>query len=140
MLVLNPRRVRFGAAVWEEVTAVAVDRSAEREVVEWGDLGPYTIFADVPEQRVTVKVVQEVMRGGIEAPRPGEEGELVFFTSPAATEAGRQRVSVQAVVTDVEHELSLRGGAVRTVTLVGVSADGVTDPVTVTGAETGEQP
>lgn len=134
MLLLNPRVVRFGSATWEDVAAVAVDREAHRLVLEWGDLGPHAVFADVPEQKVTIRVVQEVARGDVDVPRPGEQGTVEFHTSPASGSAGRRRVSATAVITDVTHEVSLKGGAIRRVTLVAVSGDGVTDPVSVSAA------
>ncbi|MBN4052713.1 hypothetical protein JYU07_00355 [Roseiflexus sp. AH-315-K22] len=135
MLLLNPRRVRFAGTLFEDVTAVIVDRQATREVVEWSDLGPHVVLADVAEQRVEIRVVQNVsgVRDGesIDAPSPGELGELVFHTSPTAGAGGRKRIAVQVVVLRVEHELSLRRGAVRTVRFVAVSSDGVVDPLAV---------
>lgn len=131
MLVLNPRVVKFGSAAWEDVAAVSVDREAQRLVLEWGDLGPHAVLADVPEQKVTIRVVQEVARGDVDVPRPGDQGTVEFYTSPASGSAGRRRVNATAVIIDVTHELSLRGGAIRRVTMVAVSGDGVTDPVSV---------
>jgi hypothetical protein len=91
MLLLTPRTVRFGAATWNDIVAVAIDRSPHRVALEWGDEGPHPTFADVPEQRVTIKVVQDVARDDIDAPSPGEESPLSFFTAPAATGAGVRR-------------------------------------------------
>ncbi len=134
MLLLNPRTVRFGAATWNDIVAVAIDRSPHRVALEWGDLGPHLTLADVPEQKVTIKVVQDVARDDINAPSPGEEGALSFFTAPASTGAGRKKVSATAVVTEVTHEVSLKVGARRTVTLVAISPDGAADPITITPA------
>jgi hypothetical protein len=135
MLLLNPRRVRFAGTAFEDVAAIVVDRSAAGEVVEWSDLGPHVVLADVPEQRVEIRVVQNLSgaRDGesVDAPRPGETGELVFHTSPTAGAGGRKRIAVQAVVLRVEHELSLRRGAVRTVRFVAISSDGQADPLSV---------
>ncbi len=137
MLLLNPRRVRFGNESWEDVTAMTVDRRAVRTVVEWSDEGPHAVLADVPRQRVNLRVVQQVSREDIGTPRPGQEGLLVAYTSPAGSEGGRRRVSCMAVVTAVTHELSLSRGAVRTVELVAVSGSGAADPIVVeeAGAE-----
>lgn len=137
MLLLNPRMVRFGAEMWQDVSAVVIDRSAARQVVEWSDDGPHVVLADVPEQKVTVRVVQDVASDDVDAPTPGEQGELRFYTSPTAAEGGRRRVSTEAVVLSVTHELSLKKGAVRTVTLVAVSADGATDPISITDSDEG---
>ena len=135
MLLLNPREVSFGGVVWEDVSAVVVDRAASRAVKEWSDLGPQVVFADAPEQVVTVRVVQQVARDDVGTPKPGEEGELVFQTSPAGADVPRRRVRVRCVVMDVTHELSLKNGAVRTVKLIAVSSDGVVDPVVVEDAD-----
>lgn len=135
MLLLNPRSVRFDGTEWEDVSAVVVDRSAARSMKEWSDLGPHVVLADVPEQVVSLRVVQQVARDDVGTPVPSEAGELVFFTSPAGGDTPRKKVTVQCVVTDVTHELSLKNGAVRTVKLLAVSSDGVADPVSVEDAD-----
>ena len=128
MLILNPREVRFGSALWEDVVAISIDRAAHKTVEEWSDLGPYAVFADVPEQKVRVTIVQEVARDDVNVPRPGEAGTLEFHTSPTASDAGRKKVSCAAVVLESRHELSIRKGAIRTVILAAIS-DGAADPV-----------
>lgn len=138
MLLLNPRVVKFGGVVWESVAAVAVDRRAQKTVEEWSDLGPYATLADVPEQRVRITVLQELTREEVGSPRPGESGVVSFFTSPGDADAGRRKVSATAVVLDVSHELSLKKGAVRTITLAAVSADGAADPITISDADGGQ--
>lgn len=135
MLLLNPRSVSFGGAVWEDVSAVVIDRAAARAIKEWSDTGPYLVLADVPEQVVTVRVVQQVARDDVGVPVPGEAGELVFHTSPSGADSPRKRVRAQCVVMDVTHELSLKNGAVRTVKLLAVSGDGAADPVTIEDAD-----
>ncbi|MBM4108995.1 MAG: hypothetical protein FJ255_09355 [Phycisphaerae bacterium] len=134
MLLLNPRRVRFGSEAWEDVTAMVIDRRAARTVLEWSDEGPHAVLADVPRQRVGIRVVQQVAREDVSSPRPGDEALLVAYTSPAGSEGGRRRVSCFAVVVGVSHELSLSRGAVRTVELVAVSASGGADPIVVEDA------
>ena len=135
MLLLNPREVSFGGVVWEDVSAVVVDRAASRAVKEWSDLGPQVVLADVPEQVVTVRVVQQVARDDVGTPKPGEAGELVFQTSPAGADTPRKRVRAACVVMDVTHELSVKNGAVRTVKLIAVSIDGAADPVVIEDAD-----
>lgn len=135
MLILNPSRVRFAGAAWEDVTRVAVDRAATRKVVEWGDAGPHVVLADVPEQTVTITVERQLARDGFDAPRPGESGELTLYASPVGSEAGRVRVRATCVVLAVTHELSARKGALRVVELIAVSTDGAADPVVITAAE-----
>lgn len=135
MLILNPREVTFGGEVWEDVSAVVVDRQARRAVTEWSDLGPQVVLADAPEQLVTVRVVQQVARDDVGSPVPGASEALTFCTSPAGGDTPRRRVVAQCVVMDVTHELSVKNGAVRTVKLVAVSGDGVADPVTIEEAD-----
>jgi hypothetical protein len=137
MLLLNPRHITFGAARWDDVIAIAIDRSPHRTVEEWSDLGPYAVLVDIPEQRTRIQVVQELARDDVTAPRPGEQATLTFYTAPTPSDAGRRKVSATAVILDVRHELSLRKGAIRTVTLAAVSS-GSADPVSITDAPAAE--
>ena len=137
MLILNPRIVTFGSHTWPDIAAIAIDRSPHRTVEDWSDLGPFAVLADVPEQKVRVTISQEVERDDGSVPRPGESETLSFCTSPTASDAGRRRFSCTAVVLDVRHELSLRKGAVRTITLAAVSEDGASDPIEMSDASGG---
>lgn len=132
MLILNPRSVTFGLATWDGVVAVSIDRAAARIVEEWSDDGPHAVLADVPEQRTRIIVAQEPSADDIGVPRPGEQATLTLHTSPAGADAGRRVVSAAAVVLAVEHELSLRRGASRTITLAAVSTTGNADPISIT--------
>ncbi|MFN0131217.1 MAG: hypothetical protein ACKVW3_01590 [Phycisphaerales bacterium] len=134
MLILNPRQVTFGLIPWDGVTAVSIDRSAARTVEEWSDSGPYAVLADVPEQRTRIVVVQEPSADDIGVPRPGEQATLTLHTSPAAADGGRRLVSATAVVLAVEHEVSLRKGATRTITLAAISTSGSADPISISDA------
>lgn len=138
MLVLNPQHVTFGESRWDHVQVVAIDRAAHRDAVEWSDLGPHVAFADVPEQRITVKVIREVSSDDVDSPKPGETNTLTFHTSPTASDGLRMKITMQAVVMRVEHDVSVRKGAVRTITLTAVSPDGATDPVVVTQSQGGD--
>lgn len=133
MLILNPRQVRFAAATWDDVTAIAIDRSAHKTIEEWTDLGPYAAVADVPEQKVRVTVIQEVARDDVNVPRPGDSGTLEFFTSPTASDAGRKKVSCEAIVLESRHDLSIKKGAIRTVVFAAIS-NGAADPITLADA------
>lgn len=137
MLLLNPRTVRFGAAVWDNIAAAVIDRAPHKTTEAWSDLGPYATLADVPEQRVRISLTQELTRDDVGSPRPGDQGTLTLCTSPALADAGRKKVSCTAVVLAVVLELSLKKGAVRTIQLAAISPDGATDPITVTDASDG---
>jgi hypothetical protein len=128
MLVLSPTTVSFGGERWEQVTQIAIDREAVREVTAWSDLGPHVVFADVPEQRVKIKVVMDVPSDA-NSPVPGRMGTLMARLSPSLTHASGVMLSARAVVVGVTHEIGGRKGASRTVELIAVSADGASDPI-----------
>ncbi|MBX3405373.1 MAG: hypothetical protein KF869_01310 [Phycisphaeraceae bacterium] len=133
MLVLAPQLVRFDSLEWTDVSLIAIDRTAARQALEWSDLGPHPTFADVPEQRTTIRIIRQLDRGDLAAPAPGRAGELVFDVSPAATEAGRRTHTAQCVVLSIRHELSAgpKGhAAVQTIELIALSGDGAADPFT----------
>jgi hypothetical protein len=134
MLVLNPRRVEFGSSTWTNVTSVSVGRTARHVLTEWGDDGSHVVFADVPEQLVTVRVVQEMLGDDMDRVRPGERGTLSFVTGPNSSDAGTREVTIDAVVRTVSYETSVSRGSRRYVELVALSPDGVTDPVGVDDA------
>ncbi|MBI1190680.1 MAG: hypothetical protein GC200_08395 [Tepidisphaera sp.] len=134
MLVLNPSSVTFGSATWSNVTALVIERAAQKQVTEWSDNGPHAVLADVPEQVVKVRVVSEVVSGDPNGPSTGASGVLTATTGPNASDALRRVISIAAVVVGVSYELSQKKGAVRTVDLVAVSSDGASDPVSVTDA------
>ncbi len=134
MLLLNPRRVTFGASTWGNVSSVAIGRSAHRMLTEWSDEGPHAVLADVSEQRVRVEVAQELLGEDMDTPKPGETGTLTFTTAPASTDNPSRRVTMSAVVESVSYEVSLRRGSVRRVVFVATSSDGSVDPVTVDDA------
>lgn len=131
MLLLSPRKVTFGTLTMENAASVAFDRSATKTVVEWSDLGPHIVFADVPEQRINVAVTHQTERDTPDAPKPGDQGTLTIFTSPAGTDGGRKKITATAIVTGIRHELSLRRAPTRVVEFVLVSVNGVADPIVI---------
>jgi len=131
VLILNPGTVRFGDQAWEDVAALAVDRAAARTVLEWSDEGPHAVLADVPEVRVSVRVVRRLDGGDLAAPLPGQQATLSFHTAPAMSDAGRRSVTMTAVVLSVTHELAGQQGARQVIALVAVAATGGADPVIV---------
>jgi hypothetical protein len=131
MLILNPRTVTFGAARWEGVASVAIDRAAHATIEEWTDLGPYAALADVPEQRVRIRIVQDLPAGGPVGPVPGDQALLTLTTAPAGADSARMKLSATAVVLEVHHEVAARRPAQRTLTLAAISPDGAQDPITV---------
>jgi hypothetical protein len=135
MLILRPRVVSFGTALWEGVASVVVDREASRLVVEHDDAGPHALFADAPEQVTRVKLVQELGQEELGSPRPGQVETLAFSTAPGASDARCTRVVALCCVESVTHEVSIKRGTVRTITLIALSPDGVIDPITLEPTE-----
>ena len=134
MLVLNPRRGEFGASVWTNVTSVSVGRSARHALTEWSDNGTHVVFVDVPEQLVSVRVVQEMLGDDMDLVRPGERGTLAFVTGQNSSDAGTRRVTIECVVKTVSYETSVTRGSRRFVELIALSSDGSVDPVDVSNA------
>ncbi|MCA9279848.1 MAG: hypothetical protein H6815_05310 [Phycisphaeraceae bacterium] len=134
MLVLNPRVVIFDGETIGEVSLIAIDRSAENEVVEWSDLGPFVALADVPEVLTEVRMVQRLGTEDLGSLVPGVMGELVFYTSRSSGDTLRRRISMDAVLMDVKHELNVDRGTHRVFRFVAVSEDGSSDPVVVEDA------
>lgn len=135
MLLLAPRTVSFGEVVWQNVTLVAIDRETSRAALDFGDLGPHPVFADAPEQTTRLRVIQELGADDLGAPRPGEIGTVTLFTSPTATSRPRMKLSVLACVESVTHEVSLKRGTHRTITLLALSPDGASDPITTESSD-----
>ena len=141
MLITTPANVRFDTLTIDDVTLIAIERSAERAIVEWSDLGPHPTFADVPEQRITVKVARRIARGDLSAPTPGQLGDLSFVVSPQGTAAAAKKHAAQCVVLSVKYDLvsapgaSTRApGAIQTIELVAISSSGSAEPFTITDA------
>lgn len=145
MLLLNPTNVKFGSNIWPDAISVVIDRSGEKVAIERGDFGPHVTFADVPEQRIVIRVARGLARDDLASPKPSEQAELVFYTAPGTTDSLRKRVRATCVITSVVHEVSRArtgaagrpGDAVQTITLVAISSDGAADPVVVEDASDG---
>lgn len=129
MLVLRPELVELDGQAWPGVESIAVERSAAREVVEYGDEGPYAAFVDVPERKAVVRVTRGADEGLADDVALGEERSLVFVSAFGGTDRGRVRVTATGVVTRVTYE-SKASGVKQVVTLTGVSPNGgAGDPV-----------
>ncbi|MEI7658711.1 MAG: hypothetical protein WCK33_11670 [Phycisphaerae bacterium] len=132
MVIIKPSGVTFGTQAWSDVTSVVIDREAEKAVVEWTDAGPHVAFADVPAQRVTVRVERVVASPAeVEGPRPGDLQTLGVQWSRGVSSAAELAMTARCVVLRVTHEATGKGVS-RRVELVAVSTDGVRDPVTIT--------
>ncbi|MBX3359693.1 MAG: hypothetical protein KF745_14835 [Phycisphaeraceae bacterium] len=133
MIILNPSSVTFAGRTLADTDAVLLDRTATRLAEEWSDSGPYCVLADVPEQRVQIRIVRRILRDDLAPPIPGEQGALSLVTSPNASDASRRRLAATAVVTAVSHQVSAKA-ATQTITLLVLSATGAADPVSISAA------
>ncbi len=134
MLAIHPTDVSLlGRALpASSVEAIAVSREATSFVQERTDNGPHVVFADAPEQEVTITVLRALEGPEPDGPRPGEMGALLFTTAPSAADAPVQRVSAAVVVRAVRIEVSRRKGALQRIDLIAVSTTGGgADPVTI---------
>ena len=130
MLILNPTSVILGNQILPNVSSIAIDRAASRQLIEWSDEGPHIVFIDCPEQRITITLVQELSRGELSIPAPGTSLQLVFQTSIDSSHAGWSVISIPVVLLAAKHESKARG-FVRTLSLVAISSNGISDPVTI---------
>ncbi len=123
MLVLRPELVELDGAAWSGVESIVVERSASREVIEFGDEGPHAAFVDVPRRKAIVRVTRSGGEGLADELQLGEARSLAFVAALGGTDRGRVRATVTGVVTRVSYE-STPGGVKQVVTLTGVSPDG----------------
>jgi len=129
MLALRPQSVVLLGVALTDVDALAVDRRTTRHAEERTDLGPHVVFADAPEQRVSVTITRTLTRDEPTSLRPGQQGELRFTTSPSDSDAKRRVFSATVVVLSVDHDLTARTGVRQRIHAVALSPDGAADPV-----------
>ena len=135
MLWIEPRAVLLDGAAWDGVRSVVVSRGAAKSVVEFGGLGPHVEFADVPQQRVEVRVERSIDDGAEMGASVGDSLVLEFEVARGQSDSMRRRVEVTGVLLSVDVDGGgERGGRAR-YRIVGVSADGVTDPVQVSDVQ-----
>ncbi len=132
MVVLRPDEVRFGGEVWGKVARVTVDRLSVQTVDEWDELGAHLVFVDVAKQRAVIRVSQEIEGDDFGGPIPGEKSLFSFYGS-SGSDAGRRRVSCDAMVESVLNKVSDYGSS-RVITLIAMSSVGSADPITMSTA------
>lgn len=133
MLILNPAKLSLLGLEYGSIESVKVNRLAHREAVEWSDAGPHAVFADIPECRVEIEIMQHLESGGsdqsLDGPQPGQLGMLEVITSPNASQARRRKLSAQCAIKSIRNEAGRR--AKRSIILIALSPDGSTDPITM---------
>lgn len=134
MLILNPASVVLAGVEYSNVESCAIDRAAHKEVVEWNDNGPYAVFADVPEQKVEIKLTQRLASNAADQQfdqlRPGQRVSVEVVTSLNSSHARRRRITATCVVRAVRNLVSVGKDpqARRVIELIAIS-DGSSDPV-----------
>lgn len=130
MIVLRPDRVEFDGDAWDGVVRVAIDRVSARTIEGYDDSGSYATLVDVARQRVVIRVTQEIVGDDLEAPIPGQMGELEMIAGNG-TELDRRRVRCDCVIESVQNKIS-EYGATRSIVLIAQSDSGENDPVRIT--------
>lgn len=130
MIVLRPDRVDFDGGVWDGVVRVAIDRVSARTIEGYDEEGSYATHVDVVRQRVVIRVTQEIVGDDLEAPIPGQMGELEMIAGNG-TELDRRRVRCDCVIESVHNKIS-DYGATRSIVMIAQSDSGETDPVRIT--------
>lgn len=131
MLIIHPTDVTLLGAPLPGVESIAVSREASRFVSERTDAGPYTVFADAPEQAVEITILRAIEGPQPSGPTPGQQGALVFTGALSGADGPARRVSATVVVRSSRIELSRRKGASQRIELIALSANGAADPITV---------
>lgn len=135
MHVIGPGAVSFGGAAVPGVSAVRVEEKSVGLAEEWGDDGPHQVLCQSVRRRVVVSVEQPLEgldEAGAAPLRVGQVGELVVRVGRARAEGALSVVRVAgAVVVEVRYEAGLGERSRRVSVMVGVSPDGVADPVSV---------
>lgn len=132
MLFTAPLMVNMGGVMYGNVVSISVERQAAREVVEFGDVGPHVVFADVAEMRTRLVITMDVGREpeGMVSFVPGESLTISFDYGINGGEASRRRVIVQhGVVMGYSYTMKHGKAVARVVEIVAVSSDGSADPV-----------
>jgi hypothetical protein len=134
MLILNPALVQIAGVEYTNVESCAIDRTPHKEVVEWSDNGAFAVFADVPEQKVEIKLTQRLETAAadqvLDLLRPGQSVAIEIRTSLNSSHARRRKLTATCMVRAVRNLVSVGKDpqARRVIELIAIS-DGSSDPV-----------
>jgi hypothetical protein len=132
VLWIDPTNVTLGATPLPGVSAITVDRRAERTTIEWSDMGPHAVFADIPEQRTTIRIARAAGPADPPAPKPGDTATLTFRTGPSRASSGAVAVSATVVILAIAHTTDHTRGTTQTIECLALSTTGAADPITET--------
>lgn len=129
MLWLNPDHVTLGAFELDHVESLIVDRAPHKSALEWSDIGPHLAFADVPEQRIDIRLTRRLTESTSIDLVPGDQVTLVARRAPSASATGIVRLSASVVILSISYALRRQGGATQTIHAIAISSDGAVDPI-----------
>ncbi|MBU6411988.1 MAG: hypothetical protein KGS45_00820 [Planctomycetes bacterium] len=130
MFLSSPTRVTFGSLLLSSVSSISIDRTASREAIDFSDAGPHPTFADIPEQKVLITILQYLTSSDFAAPLPSSSATLTIHAKPNDSDSGSLTLQASTVVRSCTHSLNPKG-ATRTISLIAISTNGATDPITI---------
>jgi hypothetical protein len=130
MFLSSPTRVSFGSLLLPNVSSISIDRSPSREAVDFSDSGPHPTFADIPEQKSLITILQHLTSSDFAAPLPSTSATLTILANPNDSDSGSLTLQASTVVRACTHSLNPKG-ATRTISLIALSPNGSTDPITI---------
>lgn len=132
MLWIDPDNVTLGTAPLPGVSAITVDRRAERAIVEWTDFGPHPTFADVPEQRIAIRIVRTIAPGETLNIRPGDALALSFRVGASLGASGAKSIAASVVILGITHAADPKRGMTQAIECLALSSTGAADPIVET--------
>lgn len=130
-LWLNPDNVTFAGAPLTSVRSVRLQRFGETAADKEGTARKWRQFTDVLRRETVVTLEREVAGPLSFLPETGTEGVLRFESALGRSDGGRSEFTMTGVVTSQSVTLDRQKQAVQTLTITGVSSDGMADPVTI---------
>lgn len=130
MIYLSPRRVTLGSLELSNVSRVTIDRTPDVLAVEHSDVGPHVEFVDVPEQRVTLRIVRRVVEDEAGTIKPGQQHAMTLRSATSTASPSARQVAASVVVTAIEHDYTAKNGLQQTITAIALAGAGGADPIT----------
>ena len=130
MIVIRPDTVRFGDEHWDNILRITIDRSAAQTIHAHDETGPYATLVDIPRQRITITVTQEIIAENLQSPIPSQLA-LLRINTGSGSDTGNKRIQCQCVVESVTNKVS-DYGANRVISLLAQSDAADQDPIEIT--------
>lgn len=131
-IYLNPQKVIFNDLVMEHVKSLRIDRTVQEVIAENTTGGPHVTYGEIKGPRVLVFVERDFDEDFVINPVAGEQGQLSFEVALGRSDSRRHHISLIAMVTSVCKKFNRNQQAYQTISFLGISPDGTTDPIVVT--------